>query len=66
MSIDTIDDLHAAEDFIGQLQTELAKWRPVVADIPEWCRPSCEDHDLDDPEEIRDCGCPCHDREVDQ
>lgn len=31
-----------------------------------YCRPSCEDHDHDDPEdeEAEDCGCPAHEQEA--
>lgn len=89
MSLDTVDDLHAAEDRVGFLEHEIVKLADqvialehsaVLRTIPDvqkaissamglkrqvaegYCRPSCEDHDHDDPndEEAADCGCPAH------
>lgn len=75
MSTDIVDDLHAAEEKIGYLQHVLQRvadgtnddtWGDEIdAALAPYCRPSCEDHDHDDPTDLdaEDCGCPGH-REV--
>lgn len=72
MSLDLVDDLHAAEERIGLLEAclrEVLGWlhngRPAgaaAALADTYCRPSCADHDHDDcdDEEALDCGCPAH------
>lgn len=49
MSIDTVDDLHAAEDL-------------AVQQDPDYCRPSCIDNAENEGgcEDEAECGCPCH------
>ncbi len=80
MSIaDTVDDLHAAEDFAGRaveaLRTlaagqEFVSYRDIDAIVADWdsyCRPTCNPNDDGPHDEVCEegptCGCPCRDRE---
>jgi len=70
---DMVDDLHAAEDLIGQLQNELRrallgevqdKERPALMTLSSepYCRPGCGflDSGACESEDPGCCGCPCH------
>lgn len=74
MSMDTVDDLHAAEDALGTMTMTMqallrgdvdarANAVEAVRDAILYCRPTCgkegKPHTVDDGEDI-DCGCPCH------
>lgn len=53
MSADSVDDLHQAEDILGQHNL-----------LGGYCRPTCSaEGPREDCESDEDCGCPCHDRE---
>lgn len=78
MSVDIVDDLHYAEDRIGQLEAAIrrhigpadrhtpALYSELRALIDEdYCRPSCEAGKEYDDEHDPDCGCPCHEAEDD-
>lgn len=66
MSMDTVDDLHYAEDCLGAAAQRLAELgHPGLLD--DYCRPTCRaeggHHHEDDPEQDDFCGCLCHNRE---
>lgn len=85
MSLDTVDDLHAAEDRIGVLEEHIRKiaqgWEistvlllrapcgdavnsaVAVIDGEPYCRPSCHSWEAEGCDRD-ECGCPCHNREV--
>lgn len=52
MSLDTVDDLHHAEDI-------------AAAHDPDYCRPTCIENAEDDGGclDEAECGCPCHFRD---
>lgn len=63
MSADSVDDLHAAEDYIG----ELAREHSIPDALTGYCRPTCGAEGDPDPEACESapdvgevCGCPCH------
>jgi hypothetical protein len=67
MSIDTVDDLHGAEDLVGSLAFEVARLRlgrePTreegLAVISDYCRPSCGFRTDGVCADGDDCGCLC-------
>lgn len=73
MSADIVDDLHAAEDVIGQVDMILLRgafntsheqmYVELVNAATGYCRPSCAwlELDADDRAEhdTDECGCPC-------
>lgn len=71
MSMDTIDDLHFAEDEVGRLATEVARLKlgladgdlvpdaAVAAELSGYCRPTCRHRDEGECASGDDCACLC-------
>lgn len=66
MSMDSIDDLEAAEELIDLLEVALRDAcidDPALRAVAEYCRPTCdahgEPHRTEAPHSSA-CGCPCH------